>query len=140
MSSLSPAGLRRIGQQRRLVTGLVITVVITLVAIFGPLLAPYGENEIVGKPFTHEGSFLGTDYLGQDVWSRMLDGGGSILIISLLATALGMVLGIIIGVVAAYAGGWLDEAMMRLNDVALAFPQIRSRCSCSPRSTSPPGG
>lgn len=124
MTILSSGTLRRIGRQRRLVTGLVITVVIALVAIFGPLLAPYGENEIVGKPFTHEGSWLGTDYLGQDVWTRVLDGGGSILLISLLATALGMVLGIIIGVVAAYAGGWLDEAIMRLNDVALAFPQI----------------
>ena len=124
MSILSPAGLRRIGRQRRLVTGLVITVVIALVAIFGPLLAPYGENDIVGKPYTYEGSFLGTDYLGQDVWSRVLAGGGSILLISLLATLLGMVLGTIIGVVAAYAGGWLDEAIMRLNDVALAFPQI----------------
>ena len=124
MSILSPAGLRRIGRQRRLVTGLVITVVIALVAIFGPLLAPYGENDIVGKPYMYEGSFLGTDYLGQDVWSRVLAGGGSILLISLLATLLGMVLGTIIGVVAAYAGGWLDEAIMRLNDVALAFPQI----------------
>jgi peptide/nickel transport system permease protein len=124
MSVMSPANLRRIGQQRRLVTGLVITVVIALVAIVGPWLAPYGENEIVGKPFTMEGSILGTDYLGQDVWSRVLAGGGSILIISVLATAVGMVLGIIIGVVAAYAGGWLDEAIMRLNDVALAFPQI----------------
>jgi peptide/nickel transport system permease protein len=124
MTVLSPANLRRIGQQRRLVTGGVITLVIVLLAIFGPLLAPYGENEIVGKPFTHEGGFLGTDYLGQDVWSRVLDGGGSILVNSLLATALGMVLGIIIGVVAAYAGGWLDEVIMRLNDVALAFPQI----------------
>lgn len=124
MSIVSPANLRRIGQQRRLVTGGVITLVIVLIAIFGPLLAPYGENEIVGKPYTHEGSFLGTDYLGQDVWSRLLDGGGTILINSLLATALGMVLGIIIGVVAAYAGGWLDEVIMRLNDVALAFPQI----------------
>jgi peptide/nickel transport system permease protein len=124
MSVLSAGTLRRIGRQRRLVTGLVITGIITLVAIFGPLLAPYGENDIVGKPFTKEGSLLGTDYLGQDVWSRLLDGGGSILVISLLATLLGMVLGIIIGVVAAYAGGWLDEAIMRLNDVALAFPQI----------------
>src|SRR4029079_18602438 len=62
--------------------------------------------------------------LGQDVWSRVLYGGATILLISLLATALGMVLGIIIGVVAAYTGGWLDEAIMRLNDVALAFPQI----------------
>jgi peptide/nickel transport system permease protein len=121
---LAPAKLRRIGQQRRLVTGLVITVVVTVLAIIGPWLAPYGENEIVGKPFTMEGSWLGTDYLGQDVWSRVLAGGGSILLISVLATALGMVLGIVIGVVAAYTGGWLDEAIMRLNDVALAFPQI----------------
>jgi peptide/nickel transport system permease protein len=115
---------RRVGQQRRLVTGLVITVVIAVLAIIGPRLAPYGENEIVGKPFTMEGSWLGTDYLGQDVWSRVLAGGGSILMVSVLATALGMVLGIVIGVVAAYAGGWLDETIMRLNDVALAFPQI----------------
>jgi len=115
---------RRIGRQRRLATGLVITVVVALIAIIGPWLAPYGETEIVGKPFTMEGSWLGTDYLGQDVWSRVLAGGGSILVISVLATALGMVLGIVIGVVAAYSGGWLDEAIMRLNDVALAFPQI----------------
>lgn len=124
MTVLSSAGLRRIGRQRRLVTGIVITLVVVLMAIFGPLFAPYGENDIVGKPYTHEGSWLGTDYLGQDVWSRVLDGGGTILVNSLLATALGMVLGIIIGVVAAYAGGWLDEVIMRLNDVALAFPQI----------------
>jgi peptide/nickel transport system permease protein len=124
VSVLSPANLRRVRSRPRLLTGLVITVLVALLAIAGPLLAPYGENEIVGKPFTHEGSVLGTDYLGQDVLSRVLYGGSSILVISLLATALGMVLGIIIGVVAAYAGGWLDEAIMRLNDVALAFPQI----------------
>ena len=124
MTIQSSGTLRRIGQQRRLLVGLVITGVIALLAVVGPWLAPYGENEIVGKPFTMEGSLLGTDYLGQDVWSRVLHGGGTILINSLLATALGMVLGIIIGVVAAYAGGWLDEVIMRLNDVALAFPQI----------------
>jgi peptide/nickel transport system permease protein len=124
MSVISPANLRRIGSQPRLATGLVITLLIALVAIFGPLFAPYGENEIVGRPYTREGSFLGTDYLGHDVWSRVLYGGLVILIIAVLATALGMALGIIIGVVAAYWGGWPDEAIMRLNDVALAFPQI----------------
>ena len=124
MTVVNPGTLHRIGQQKRLVTGLVITLVIVLLAIIGPWLAPYGENDIVGKPFTMEGSLLGTDYLGQDVWSRVLSGGGSVLLISVLATVLGMVLGIIIGVVAAYAGGWLDEGIMRLNDVALAFPQI----------------
>ena len=124
MSVLSPANLRRVGRQHRLVTGLVLTVLVVLLAIVGPWLAPYGENEIVGKPYTYAGSWLGTDYLGHDVWSRVLYGGISIVVISLLATVLGMVLGIIIGVVAAYAGGWLDETIMRLNDVALAFPQI----------------
>ena len=124
MSVISPANLRRIGSQPRLATGLAITLVVALVAIFGPLFAPYGENEIVGRPYTREGSFLGTDYLGHDVWSRVLYGGLAILIIAVLATALGMALGIIIGVVAAYWGGWLDEVIMRLNDVALAFPQI----------------
>ena len=44
-----------------------ITLLIALLAVFGPLFAPYGENDIVGKPFTLEGSWLGTDYLGQDV-------------------------------------------------------------------------
>jgi peptide/nickel transport system permease protein len=124
MTVVTPSLLGRVRQQRRLVVGIVITLVITLLAIIGPWLAPYGENDIVGKPFTNEGSILGTDYLGQDVWSRVLAGGGSILMISVLATLLGMVVGVIIGVVAAYAGGWLDEGLMRLNDVALAFPQI----------------
>jgi peptide/nickel transport system permease protein len=123
MSVLSPPNLRRIGRQRRLVVGLVITAVVVLFAILGPLLAPHGENEVVSTPFSTSGLF-GTDYLGQDVWSRLLYGGRSILLIAVLGTLIGMVLGVLIGVVAAYAGGWWDEVIMRLNDVTLAFPQI----------------
>ena len=67
---------------------------------------------------------LGTDYLGQDVLSRLMYGGTEILVIAVLATLLGMVFGTLIGVVAAYGGGWWDEVIMRLNDVMLAFPQI----------------
>lgn len=124
MSLLSATNLKRITGQRRLLVGLIITVIVVLLAIVGPWLAPHGENTIVGKPFTDAGSFLGTDYLGQDVWSRILEGGRSILLISFLAMLLGMGLGILIGIVAAYVGGWIDDALMRLNDVALAFPQI----------------
>ena len=115
--------VRRALRQKRLSVGLVITLVVVLFAIFGPVLAPHGENEVVGTPFSTDG-LLGTDYLGQDVWSRLLYGGRVILLISLLGTLLGMVVGILIGVVAAYAGGWWDEVIMRLNDVTLAFPQI----------------
>ena len=78
---------------------------------------------MVGPTFSETG-VLGTDSLGQDVLSRLLYGGRIILLIALLGTLLGMVLGIAIGVVAAYAGGWWDEVIMRLNDVTLAFPQI----------------
>ncbi len=114
---------RRSLKQRRLFIGLVITVLVVLFAIFGPFFAPYGENEIVGPPFSSQG-VLGTDYLGQDVLTRLMYGGLEILIIAVLATILGMVLGVLVGVVAAYAGGWWDEVIMRLNDVVLAFPQI----------------
>lgn len=123
MSVLSASNLRRVTQQRRLMTGLIITLVVVGLALIGPLIAPHGETEITGKPYTDAG-LLGTDYLGQDVFSRVLEGGLSILGISLLATLLGMVGGIMIGVVAAYVGGWFDEIVMRINDVALAFPQI----------------
>lgn len=123
MSVLSTANVRRLSRSKRLVAGAALTILVTLLAVVGPWLAPHGQNDIVGKPYTPVGLF-GTDYLGQDVFSRVLEGGRSILLISLLATVLGIVLGVLIGVVAAYSGGWFDEIIMRLNDVALAFPQI----------------
>ncbi|MFT3969695.1 MAG: ABC transporter permease [Micropruina sp.] len=108
----------------RILTGSIIALVVVALALLGPFFAPYGENEIVGKPFTMEGGPLGTDYLGQDVLSRVLYGGRSVLMIAVLATILGVALGLVIGVTAAYVGGWLDEVLMRGNDVLLAFPQI----------------
>ncbi len=120
-------GLRRFTSSPRLVVGTVITLIV-LLAILGPLLAPHGQNEVVGTPFGQGGVLdngpLGNDYLGQDVLSRLLYGGRVILLISVLGTLLGMVIGILVGVIAAYSGGWLDEILMRLNDVTLAFPQI----------------
>lgn len=110
-------------RQKRLLAGAIITLAIVAFALLGPFLAPHGENQIVGMPFGKDG-MLGTDYLGQDVLSRLMYGGRMILLISLLGTILGMVVGIAIGVIAAYAGGWWDEVIMRLNDVTLAFPQI----------------
>ena len=118
------AGLRRAARHRRLLVGAVITALVVLLAVVGPLLAPHGQNEVVGSPFNRTDGLLGNDYLGQDVLSRLLYGGRAILLISLLGTVLGMVVGVLVGVVAAYSGGWLDEIIMRLNDVTLAFPQI----------------
>ena len=108
----------------KIAIGAGITLVVVALAVFGPFVAPYGEFETVGRPFTSDGSILGTDYLGQDVLSRVLYGGRSVLIVAVLATVLGVALGVVVGVTAAYAGGWFDEIVMRLNDVLLAFPQI----------------
>ncbi len=114
---------QRAVRQKRFVFGGGLTLLIVLFAIFGPLFAPHGENEVVGAPFSSQGVF-GTDYLGNDVLSRLMYGGTQLLIIAVTGTVISMVAGTLIGVVAAYAGGWWDEVIMRLNDVLLAFPQI----------------
>jgi peptide/nickel transport system permease protein len=119
----APSFWRRATKQKRFLFGFVLTLAVVAFAVFAPFFAPYGENETAGPPYSKDG-LLGTDYLGQDVLSRMMYGGQGVLVVSVLATLLGMVLGILIGVVAAYAGGWWDEVIMRLNDVLLAFPQI----------------
>jgi peptide/nickel transport system permease protein len=118
-----PSFFRKALGQKRFTFGFVMTLLVVAFAVFAPFLAPYGEQETAGPPYSSKGVF-GTDYIGQDVLSRVMHGGQSILLISVLATLLGMVVGILIGVVAAYSGGWWDEIIMRLNDVLLAFPQI----------------
>ena len=103
----------------RLVVGGILTLLVVALAVFGPWLAPFAEDAIVGRPYTTDGGPLGTDYLGQDVLSRVLYGGRSVLITAVLATILGVGLGALIGVVAAYAGGWLDEVCGGLRGRAL---------------------
>ena len=118
-----PSTFRKALRQKRFSVGLAITLLLVAFVIIAPYLAPFGENEVAGPPFSKDGA-LGTDYLGQDVLSRVMYGGREILVIALFGTLLGMVLGIAVGIVAAYAGGWWDEVIMRLNDVVLSFPQI----------------
>ena len=118
-----PSTFRKALRQKRFSVGLAITLLLVAFVIIAPYFAPFGENEVAGPPFSKDGP-LGTDYLGQDVLSRVMYGGREILVIAVLGTLLGMVLGIAIGIVAAYAGGWWDEVIMRLNDVVLSFPQI----------------
>ena len=110
-------------RQKRFVFGGIITLAVALFALLGPLFAPHGENEVVDPPYTSQGVF-GTDYLGQDVLSRLMYGGTEVLIIAVLATVLSTIFGTLIGVIAAYGGGWWDEVIMRFNDVLLSFPQI----------------
>jgi peptide/nickel transport system permease protein len=118
--------LRRSLRLWRTRIGLALVGLLVLVAIIGPYIAPYGPSTPVGVPNSNPGgkAVLGTDYLGQDVLSRFLYGGRSILIMAVLATALGLIAGVAIGLVAAYSRNALDDVLMRAMDVIMAFPQI----------------
>lgn len=106
--------------------GLALVVVLVGIAIVGPWVAPYDPSEFVGTANLSdvEGAWLGTDYFGQDVWSRFLHGGRSILFLASVATLIGFVFGAAVGLVAAYNRRRLDDALMRVMDVMLAFPQL----------------
>jgi peptide/nickel transport system permease protein len=106
--------------------GLAIVAFIVALAVFGPLIAPHSPTEFVAIPNSGPSSkaIFGADALGRDVWSRFLHGGLTVLWLSVAATVLGVVLGVCVGLIAAYARNWLDDVLMRGNDVVLAFPQI----------------
>jgi peptide/nickel transport system permease protein len=118
--------LRRSLRLWRTRIGVALVGFIVLLAIIGPYLAPYGPSTPVGVPNANPSgkALLGTDYLGQDVLSRVLYGGRSILVMAVLATALGLVAGAAIGLVAAYSRNALDDTLMRGMDVLMALPQI----------------
>ncbi|MFT4230454.1 MAG: ABC transporter permease [Microbacterium sp.] len=107
-------------------TGIVLVALTMLVAFVGPLVAPYGIDEAAGAPFAPPSgtNLLGTDFLGQDLLSRLLHGGVSVVWTSLAAALIGVALGSVIGMVAGFRRGVLDEILMRLSDVVLSLPTI----------------
>ena len=118
--------LRRSLRLWRTRIGVALVGLIVLLAIIGPYVAPYGPSTPVGAPNSGPGgkAVLGTDYLGQDVLSRVLYGGRSILVMAVIATALGLIGGAAVGLVAAYSRNALDDVLMRGMDVIMALPSI----------------
>jgi peptide/nickel transport system permease protein len=118
--------LRQALRTRRGRIGATLTLIVALIAALGPLLAPHSATALLGIPFSAPGGghLLGTDTLGRDVLSRVLDGGWQLLLMSIAATVLGVVIGTLVGVLAAFRGGILDTLLMRTVDVLLAFPQL----------------
>lgn len=97
-----------------------------LLAILAPLIAQYGETEIVGAEFEPWSlTFpLGTDNLGRDMLTRIIYGARNTISIALTATILGFAVGTIFGQIAAAFGGWLDDFLSRIVDVIMAIPQL----------------
>ena len=106
--------------------GLFIVVSYVFVALFGPLLTPYGESEIVGFEYEPWGPefLLGTDNLGRDMLTRLIYGARNTIGIAFITTVLAFLVGCVAGFLAAVLGGWTEQAISRVNDILMAIPQL----------------
>ena len=106
--------------------GILVILVYGFVAIFAPILTPYGETEIVGPEFDVWGEqfILGTDGLGRDMLTRLLFGARNTVGIAFITTCLAFLIGGLTGLLAAIYGGWLDQISSRIVDVLMAIPQL----------------
>jgi peptide/nickel transport system permease protein len=108
------------------IIGLAGVVIYAFVALFAPLLAPYGVSEVVGdvwQPPTATYPF-GTDNIGRDLLSRMIWGAQITILIAATATLLSFALGVLLGFTAAVLRGWVDQTLSRLNDLLMAIPTL----------------
>ena len=106
--------------------GLFVIVVYIAAAIFAPVIAPFGEAEVVGSSYAppDEAMILGGDQLGRDMFSRIIYGARNTVGIALLTTAIAFVVGSLAGLMAATLGGWVDQVCGRVVDTLMAIPQL----------------
>lgn len=118
---------RRLRRNRAALVGLAIIVLLVLVAVFAPLLAPYNPYAVTltGRlqPPSPE-HMMGTDELGRDIFSRLVYGARVELWVGIVTVALSGLIGVSVGLVAGYLGKSWDGVLMRVVDVFLAFPVI----------------
>lgn len=106
--------------------GMAVILLYVIAALAAPLLAPYGEQEIVDAEFMPWSTdyLLGTDNLGRDMLSRIIYGARNTVGIAFLTTILAFVVGTTVGILAALKGGWVDQLLGRLVDVLMAIPSL----------------
>ena len=118
----------RLLKNRIAVLASIVLMAILASAILAPVLPITPPNEINARQRLYapgEGGYvLGSDTLGRDILSRLIWGGRVSLKAGFIASSLALVIGVTIGLFAGFYGGWIDDILMRLTDIALAFPVI----------------
>ncbi|MGF1659313.1 MAG: ABC transporter permease [Rubrimonas sp.] len=106
--------------------GLVVVALYLATAAFAPLIAPFGEAEVVGAAYAPPDARmrLGGDQLGRDLFSRLIYGARNTVGVALLTTAIAFSVGALLGIAAALRGGWVDQGLGRLADLLLSIPQL----------------
>ncbi len=126
-TSKAKAFVKKFMKRKTAVLGLVIIILLVILAIVGPYLAPYDYNEydyanVLSGPSAEH--WFGTDHYGRDIFSRMLVGTRLTLGVSLSAVVIGAALGTVLGLLAGYYGGIVEMLVMRGSDVLFSFPDI----------------
>lgn len=124
--------LVRLLQRKLALFGLVLIAGITGSALLAPWIAPFAPDAqmfdgltIEGAPLPPGGAYLwGTDLLGRDLFSRMLYGARTSLIIGVVANGLALLIGTLVGLTAGYFQGWIGSVLMRFTDLMMAFPAL----------------
>jgi peptide/nickel transport system permease protein len=119
--------MRRLVRNRMAMVGLGIIVLFVIAALFGERLAPYDpirQDLLAAKQEPSSEHWLGTDELGRDMFSRILTGARTAMLVATFVTFLAAGIGTVIGLISAYGGGFIDTALMRLADLLLAFPSF----------------
>ena len=106
--------------------GLLVVLVYVVAAVFAPVIAPFGEAEVIGGAYAppDDKMILGGDQLGRDLFSRLIYGARNTVGIAFLTTLIAFVSGTLLGLVAATVGGWVDQIMSRIVDTIMAIPQL----------------
>ena len=108
------------------IIGVVIALAWVIIAATAPLWVPYAPNA-QGLPRLQApgiDTLMGTDAVGRDVFSRLMTGASVTIPLALMLVAVSLVIGTTLGAVAGYFGGWVDEVLMRVTDLVMAFPTV----------------
>ncbi|KQX05973.1 peptide ABC transporter permease [Ensifer sp. Root423] len=124
--------LKSMFRQPAALFGLVVVALVVMLALAAPLVAPYSPDEQMFDGLTLEGAplppsaqfLLGTDTLGRDLFSRLLYGARTSLVIGLVANGVAVSIGLMIGILSGYMRGLIGNALMRFTDLMMAFPAL----------------
>lgn len=131
-ATLPKGVVRRLMERRLALLGLVLIVLVVGAAVLAPWIAPYAPEEQLFDGLTLEGAplppdarfIMGTDLLGRDLFSRILYGAQTSLIIGVVANGLALLIGTLVGLVAGFFRGWIGSVLMRFTDLMMAFPAL----------------
>ncbi len=124
-SSLWQDAWVKLRKNRLAICGLVVLLLLGLVSLLTPWIAPYGyeeQNLILGASPPSAEHWLGTDIFGRDMLTRIMYGGRVSLTVGLIATAVALMIGVLWGATSGFVGGRVDAVMMRLVDILYALP------------------